>query len=153
MATLVLAIDPGPEESAYVLWDGAAVHEARKVKNVELLLMLKEGRTGVVVIERIESYGMPVGVEIFDTVFWAGRLAQRAADSGCEVFNVPRRKVKLHLCEDSRARDSNIRQAIIDRFGGKEATKKGGALCLVKGDCWQALALALMLSDNRILVT
>lgn len=35
------------------------------------------------------------------------------------MSRIPRLKVKVHLCHDSRAKDANIRQAILDRFGGK----------------------------------
>jgi hypothetical protein len=36
------------------------------------------GLPDVVVIEKIESYGMAVGAEVFDTVWWAGRFAEAA---------------------------------------------------------------------------
>jgi hypothetical protein len=54
--------------------------------------------------------------------------------------------VKLHLCESVRANDSNIRAALIDRFGpgkekavGRKATP--GPLFGLKGDEWSALAI------------
>ena len=39
------------------------------------------GLPDVVVIEKIESYGMAVGAEVFDTVLWAGRFAEAATGS------------------------------------------------------------------------
>jgi hypothetical protein len=34
------------------------------------------------VIERVESYGMAVGREVLDTMFWAGRFARGWEDAG-----------------------------------------------------------------------
>jgi hypothetical protein len=72
------------------------------------------------VIEKVESYGMAIGVEVFDTVLWAGRFAEAA--HRVPVVMVPRRAVKLALRGDSRAKDANIRQALIEGFGGSTAT-------------------------------
>jgi hypothetical protein len=58
-----------------------------------------------------------------------------------------RRAVKLALCGDSRAKDANIRQALIDRFGGKDAAigRKAapGPLYGISRDVWSALAIAV----------
>ncbi len=40
---------------------------------------------------------------------------------------LPRRAVKLELCADSRAKDANIRQALLDRFGGSTAIGRKAA--------------------------
>ena len=119
---IVLAIDPGPVESAWVLWDAQRVHDCGKGANAQLLHCLAEQRVvrpgDRVVIEEIESFWMAVGKTIFRTVFWAGKFAAIAEDRGCVVDAMPRRTVKLHLCGQSRAKDTNIRTALIDRFGG-----------------------------------
>jgi len=65
------------------------------------------------VIEQVRSYGMPVGATVFDTVFWSGRFCQAWPN---EFHQMPRLKVKQHICHDSRAKDSNIIQALVDRF-------------------------------------
>jgi hypothetical protein len=152
----VLAIDPGSEQSAYVLWDGEKVQAHAKGCN-ESVVMLFECRppdfvADRVVIEEIASYGMPVGREVFQTVRWAGRFEDRAATKACVgVDYLPRRDVKLHLCGQARAKDANIRQAVIDRFGGKEKAigtkKQQGPLYGLKADEWQALALAITFHD------
>ena len=59
---------------------------------------------------------------------------------------LPRRAVKLALCGDSRARDANIRQALIDRFGGSAAVGRKaapGPLYGISRDVWSALAIAV----------
>ena len=72
----------------------------------------------VVVIEQVESYGMAVGREVFETVRWAGRFEEAAHP--VPVALLPRRTVKLHLCGSPRANDGNVRMALLDRFGGRE---------------------------------
>jgi hypothetical protein len=87
---------------------------------------------------------MAVGQEIFETVHWAGRFHEAFRGT---VHRTPRCQVKLHLCWDSRAKDTNIRQALLDPFGGRKqaiGTKRDpGPLYAVKGDLWSALAIAV----------
>ena len=103
-------------------------------------------------IEKIASYGMAVGETTFKTVYWSGRFAE--AYGAERVHRVPRLAVKLHVCHDSRAKDANIRQALIDRFGGKEKAigKKAspGQLYAVSGDLWAALSLAITWFDQNL---
>ena len=59
---------------------------------------------------------------------------------------LPRRAVKLALCGDSRAKDANIRQELIDRFGGSAAIGRKAAPGLLYGisrDASSALAIAV----------
>lgn len=150
----VLAIDPGPEQSAWVLWDGECVAKHAKESNALVRDRLALRFRGVhdVVIEQIASYGMPVGAEVFETCVWTGRFWE-AAGPCVAVHLRPRRDVKLHLCGQVRAKDSNIRQALIDRFGGKDQAigKKAtpGPLYGLRADEWQALALAVTFHDQR----
>ena len=119
--------------------------------NLEILSELEWWKNGQCVIERVASYGMPVGEEIFKTVYWSGRFAQSfGADN---VQRVPRLKAKLHLCHDSRAKDANIRQALIDRFGKPGTKKEPSILYGITGDLWAALALAVTWWDLNAAVT
>lgn len=163
---LVFAIDPGPTESAYVLYDPSTrrLKKFGKVPNEALLSEIDDtpdremsgGAPAIAcVIERIESYGMAVGREVFETCFWIGRFDMRwcmaTYDSSCAVL-LPRRDVKLNLCGQARAKDGNIRQALIDRHGGKAAVGKKsspGPLYGVSGDVWSALAVAVTWADKN----
>lgn len=152
----VLAIDPGSEQSAWVLWDGQQVRAHGKWMNGDLEEALADSlEFDVAVFEQIASYGMAVGAEVFETCVWTGRFigAVKAALAG-EWDRLPRRDVKLHLCGQARAKDANIRQALIDRFGGKEKAigrkASPGPLFGIKADEWAALALAITWFDQQI---
>ena len=152
---ILLAIDPGCTESAYVAWDGVSISRKGKAPNEEVLEIVQEFGSAWCrcAIEKVASFGMAVGAEIFETVYWSGRFAQ--AFGAARVDRLPRLEVKLHLCHDSRAKDANIRQALIDRFGGKDKAvgKKAtpGPLYGVSADVWSALAVAVTYWDkNRV---
>ena len=98
---LVMGVDPGPEESSYVVWDGKAIVDKFSGTNGDLLWLLRSsGRlpTGMeaVVFEQVESYGMAVGREVFETVFETGRLYQQADRAQHNVVLMPRKEVKIH---------------------------------------------------------
>lgn len=151
----ILAIDPGPTQSAFVVYDGARVLRFAKVENDFLLCNIIPVHNDVcdqLVIEQIAAMGMAVGAEVFETVFWSGRFVE--AWSG-DWDRVKRHQVKMHLCANMRAKDANIRQAIIDRFGpGKDLAigtkRQPGPLYGVSGDCWSALAVAITFADTKL---
>lgn len=148
--TRVLAIDPGPVQSAFLqLADGELVYAGFGIwPNEALLTSIGLGNIAinVLVIEQVEGFGMAVGREVFETVHWAGRFHQAALPT--TVAMVTRKAVKLHLCGNLRAKDPNIRQALIDRFGGPASIRKGGPLYGVSKDVWSALALAVTYADG-----
>ena len=92
---------------------------------------------------------MPAGASLFETCEWAGRFWQQAVHCGMDWHWLTRIEVKAALCNSARAKDANVRAALIDRFGGKAATKKGGVLHGISGDCWSALAVAVVWQDQQ----
>ena len=148
----ILAIDPGPTESAWMrMHDGRPAFWAKE-PNEDVLQRVRENKAtcDCLVIEKIESFGMAVGAEVFETVFWSGRFAQAW---GIEFDRIGRKDVKLQLCRSVRANDANIRQALIDLFGGKEKAigkkKTPGPLYGISGDVWSALAVAVTWNDKN----
>jgi hypothetical protein len=149
----VLAIDPGNERSAYMLYDGVRPIRFGIVDNDVMLAQLGNADDPrlVLAVEMIASYGMPVGREVFETCLWIGRYIQ--AWQGPHVL-IYRKDVKLHLCGQARAKDANIRAALLDRFGpGKDkaiGTKRApGPLYGVSADVWSALAIAVTYEDSK----
>lgn len=154
----VLTIDPGYEQSAWLVYNGATVlsHGIERNEDVLDLLLRLSGEVDAVVLEQIESFGMAVGREVFETVFWTGRFYE-AARERCVPQRMPRKAVKLHLCQSARAQDSNIRTALLDRFGGKDAAigkkKTPGPLFGIKSHEWSALAIAVTWWDQHMNVS
>lgn len=150
----ILAVDPGTFESGYCALMGGQVVAAGVIGNAELLPYLQRAhfRLGeyTLSLEMVASYGMPVGREVFETVRWIGRFQQAWHDPEA-VRLVYRKDVKLHLCHSSKAKDSNVRQAVLDRFrptgGGKTpqvgTKKKPGPLYGVSSHAISALAVAI----------
>lgn len=148
---MLLAIDPGTTESAYVvLKDGKPITFA-KVPNNELLHMLEtvDYFADECVIEMIGHYGtgMPAGKEVFETCIWIGQFTHAwNTNERSKAARILRKTVAAYMCGSARAKDGNIRQAIIDRYGGPDAIgkkKTPGPLYGISGDVWQALAVAI----------
>ena len=70
-----------------------------------------------------------------------------------DVYRIPRKEVVTALCGSSKANDASVRQALIDRYGGKEKAigkkKAPGPLYGVTKDVWSALAVAIVWQDRR----
>jgi hypothetical protein len=95
----------------------------------------------------IASYGMAVGREVFETCVWIGRFAEIARQP---VQLVYRRDVKLHLCHSPRAKDANVRQALIDRLGPQGTKKNPGPTYGMKSHLWAALAVGVYAMDKVV---
>ena len=154
---IILAIDPGTTRSAALLYDsgGRRVLHWAMYDNARLADQLRGGMFGpehwpwsLTAIEMIASYGMAVGRDVFETCVWIGRFLEASPVRTELAF---RRDIKLHLCGSARARDPNIRQALMDMFGGERAargTKRDpGPLYGVATHGWAALAVAVYVAD------
>ena len=167
----ILAIDPGNVESAYVLLDKETYEPLLfgKVKNEDLLEIIKEEKYEELAIEMIASYGMPVGREVFDTCVFIGRCVEAAKNKKAKdlqkdlrefsaVNTIPetkpfyeyvyRKEEKMNLCGSMKAKDSNIRQALIDRFGEVGTKKNPGFFYGFKKDIWAAMAVGVTYIDR-----
>lgn len=149
---MIAAIDPGSEKSAIVIWDGSSVAHKAILENYELLCLCRDADAwhdaSVFVCERVECYGMPVGKEVFETVYWSGRFMEAVHESGADFHLIPRREVKLHLCQTMKAKDGNIAQVLRDRFGDKGTKKNPGVTFGMNSHLWQAFALAVTCHDK-----
>lgn len=144
----ILAIDPGNIESAYCLIDSETYKpiEFDKVNNTKLLLKMNELEYDKLIIEMIASYGMPVGASVFDTCVWIGRFIQTRKCADYEY--IYRKEEKMNLCHSMKAKDSNIRQALIDRFGDVGVKKAPGFFYGFKKDIWAAFAVGVTYLDK-----
>ena len=173
----ILAIDPGNEYSAYVVYNTALtdLSDIREMRNViefgkylnsDMLSIVSTTSADCMAIEMPACYGMAVGQSVFDTCRWVGRFQS--------IFNYVNKRpcylvyrkaqnkehgidsVCMHICKNNRAKDSNVRQAIIDRYpatGGGKTPQIGtkaqpGPLYGVSKDVWAALAVAITFSET-----
>jgi len=157
----ILAIDPGNEESAYAVLDQnlKPVMFAKK-KNSEVLndcndIVAFNAVPITIVIEMVASYGMPVGREVFETCVWIGRFAQSLENMKTHFTSedqkakfIYRKEEKTDLCGSMKAKDSNIRQALIDRFGTVGTKKSPGWFYGVSKDVWSAIAVGVTYHDK-----
>jgi hypothetical protein len=139
---ITLAIDPGTNESGVVLMQGMHVIESGVHPNHGVIDIIRKSNADTLAIEMIASYGMAVGKEVFETCVWVGRFLQtwRSPES---VQLVYRKDVKMHLCGTPRAKDANIRQALIDLIGPQGTKKAPGPTYGVKSHAWAAVGVAI----------
>jgi hypothetical protein len=147
----IIAIDPGTIQSAYVVWDGHVLSAKCIAENSQLLRMLSGAviseSPAKLVVEWVESYGMAVGQEVFQTCRWCGRFEE--AWQGATEYR-SRKYVKSHICGSTRATDANIRMALIDRFGAPGTNNMPNPITYgMKKDMWAAFALAVAYFDQE----
>ena len=158
----LLAIDPGPLYSGVVLMDTQTMKPilAGKVENRKMLLNLElpeQKNELAVVIEMVSHYGtgMAAGESVFDTCVWIGRYLEYFYTRGIATDTIKRRDVKMHFCGNATARDSNVIQALIDRFAkdvpnrGKGFKKQPGWFYGFAADAWQAYAVGVSYLDKE----
>jgi hypothetical protein len=154
---MVIAIDPGNEQSAFVLIDTLNKEPLffDKLYNDEMLMILEDRKYEKLVIEMISSYNMKVGASIFDTCVWVGRFIQKAVDRNIPFEIVYRKDVKKHFGVITRSKkklpnaDSQIRSELIKRYAkfdfknGKGVANDQDTFYGFKADIWQAYALGV----------
>ena len=158
---MIMAIDPGNRDSAFVWMDEENMCPMRffKLPNDDVLDEIGHFEThfknGTVVIERISSYGMAVGRDVFETAEWYGKFLREAERERLKTVFLYRRDVKITICGTPAAKDSNIRRALIDRFAehdlksGKGTKKNRYLFYGFFADIWQAYALGVAWIDRR----
>jgi hypothetical protein len=158
MKKSLLAIDPGNKESAFCLMDRAYnVIDKGKVANALLLdyIFLNAKKIRHLAVEMIASMGMAVGAEVFETCVMIGKIEQLADAKEIPRSRVFRKDEKLMICHDSRAKDINIRRALIERFAkhdlanGKGTKKNPDHFYGFKADIWAAFAVGTVYLDTE----
>jgi len=161
----LIAVDPGPRQSAWVVLDirSCALRAFGLEPNADVRTRLRTPPepwrpVAHLAVEMVASYGMAVGKDVFETALAVGRFVEAW---GGEHTLVYRREVKMSLCGRMTAKDTNIRQALIDLYpptgGGKTpqiGTKNApGPLYGVRQDIWAALAVGVTWMEERALWT
>lgn len=156
---IILAIDPAPIESGWVLWDTeeqkpahCGINDNAYLRESIVTQELKYpvySHYDIFACEMIANMGMAAGASLFETAREIGRFQDRASQriNESKIFLPKRNQIKLHLCGSARAKDPNVSQALRDRYGEKGTKKNPGKLYGVKSHIWSALAVAVYTQD------
>lgn len=180
LANMRIGIDPGPHSSGVVVigLNPLRVMFSERLDNDEIVIRLRGGTMDLgqytVVIERIVSYGKPVGNDTFMTAEWAGRFAEANLGTGRKSIMITRPSIKVVLCggttwlsekqERKKVSDAMLKAVVMGKFpatggGAKPAigtAKQPGPLFtmppLSKGGdhCWAALSA--LIAAREVLV-
>jgi hypothetical protein len=146
---MIFSVDPGTTESGWCEFLDGRLFRCGILDNEALLARCRVERPTLFAIEAVASYGMPVGREVFETCFMIGKCLEAVGSRGIPTKLVYRKDVKLHLCGSPRAKDANIRQALIDKLGPVGTKKAPGPLYGVKSHAWAALAVAVTVAERK----
>lgn len=161
MSETLLAIDPGDVQSAFVFMDIDTykplyfAKEKNEVCMADMIQYCADPQNNVTncSLEMLASYGMSVGASVLFTATWVGRFHERLSDYIPNIYYIYRRDEKLCICGQMRAKDSNIRQALIDRFAhfdfknGRGTKNNPDWFYGFKADIWAAYACGVTWID------
>jgi len=139
----ILALDPGTSQTGWVLLDAGNVADSGVHQNHDVLRWVQAGQgADVLAIEMMKARGMPTSNDEFKTLVWIGRYQQAWSDPE-RVRLVYRQDVKLHVCGSMKAKDPNIRAALLDMVGPQGTKKVPGPTYGVASHAWAALGVAV----------
>ena len=141
----LIAIDPGSSKSGYVLMeDNLTILAKGKIDNKELVQFLQNVLWDEMAIEVPKPRGGKMWRQLVETAVWIGRFIECTKKP---FHPVDRKDVKMHICNSVKAKDGDIRQALIKRWGGKEKAiglkATPGPLYGMAADMWQALGVGI----------
>ena len=147
----ILSIDVGTTETGFCIINKETYKPIRfgKISNEDLLDIVKNEEYDTLIYEEFQSYGMPIGISTITSITWNGRYMQIALDREKKVDYIYRKEEKMNLCGSMKAKDSNIRQALIDRFGEVGTKRNQGWFYGFKKDIWAAYAVGVTWLDKQ----
>ncbi len=161
---MILGLDPGSVESAFVVYQKGKIIDMGLIPNTDmrrkLVWLRNKYHPDVLAIERLANYGKIVGADIMDTGFWAGRFVECW---GFAFIRVYRKKVKAYLGLGPNTNDAQVNKCVGDYFSPTGQTSKGrpslkgvgkypGPLYGVHDDIWAALAIAVAVDENEAVI-
>jgi hypothetical protein len=154
----IIGIDPGPTTTAMVWigldmksnkWRVTSKWEGSTEDAIDIVGANHADMAGECAIERVASMGMAVGEDVFETVHQSGRMFEAFKQTQKrEMHRLKRAQIKMHLCGSMRAKDANIRQALVDKLGPQGTKKAPGPTYGVSGHKWAALAVAVAFAEG-----
>ena len=156
---MILAVDPGNLESGYCVFNelDETFTDFGKVGNEKICDIIDKYRPICqhFVLENMANFGgSSPGRDVLDTCIWIGIFSERWGRAKTEF--VFRKTVVTHHTNNPKGGDSDIRRALIERYGDPTRGKKkqkGNKMQDVVKDVLSALAIAVYVSDmlcNRV---
>lgn len=146
---IICGIDPGPETSGLCVWDTDKQEILARNEMCENNLIIYtaeyERKVDKYIIEDIACFGMAVGKSVFDTLKAIGRLQERL-----DYQMVFKNDIQLHFCNTKKAKDTNIKRVLLDRFGEKGTKKNPGITYGLSNHAWDSFALCIWYEDNHV---
>jgi hypothetical protein len=147
----ILAIDPGTTTSgvvSYCAFSQRVEWAKSDMPNEGVLVAVRDGNYDLLACESIEAMYAHVGKETIRTIRFTGRIEEAGNAIGKPARLLSTHDVKKLVCGTASAKDSAVRQAIIDRLGAPGTKGEKGATYGVTKHAWRALALALTIELN-----
>ena len=152
----IFAIDAGTTQSGFCIMDSETYKPLffGKEDNEEVLKYVIEGCYDVLVYEEFQSYGMSVGKSTIASITWNGRFIQAAVSLFKPFYPIYRSEEKITICGSMKAKDANIRQALIDRFAefdlkqGKGVKAHPDFFYGFAKDSWSGFAIAYTFAEK-----
>lgn len=153
----ILAIDAGTEQSGFCIMEVDTYKPVMfgKIDNEELLRIVLEGCYDALVYEEFQSYGMPIGKTTIVSITWNGRFIQAAVSLGKPFYPILRVEEKVYICGTTKAKDANLRAAMIERFAkfdfknGKGTKANPDWFYGFSKDSWSAAIIATTWNDKQ----
>lgn len=117
----LLAIDVGPQQSAYCELHDGAIGQHGWLDNDVLLSRIRGNAepSYVTIIESPQAQDRPLGKMLRDTIWWAARFAEAIDSRGVEWHEAEERDVAFWLTGNRSANNPAILQSLKDVFGDK----------------------------------
>lgn len=148
---LILGIDPGTNQSGWVLYrPDSAVVNSGIWPNEQVLSGLQTGvlkTAGVFALEVIRARGEPTSNDAYDTLIWCGRFIQawRIPEN---VMRIDRARVKIFVCGRANVKDANVNAGLREMVGQKGTKKNPGPTFGVSSHAWAALGVAVTAANQ-----
>lgn len=142
---IILGIDPGPTKSGWCevecSGEGGLILPKWWGQDTNQEVLLLASTIGArdaqhVAIEKVVNYGRAVGKDVFEQVFWTGRFFEAAGGDAARASRYSRPEVCLAVCGITKATKAEVRQGLIDIYGGEEVAIGGKKCWKCKGKGW-----------------
>jgi len=147
-----IGVDPGPRKSGAAIVDVDfgliwMAHDSNKEIIKTIKPYLEQGNA-VLGYEWVQNYGRVVGETVMRTAHTCGRLFELAHDKNNFIHEPTRPKIVRHFTGKTNSKKPEVRDKILERFGGEDSKKKGGALYGISNHKWDALAVCIYLGET-----